>query len=84
MGDLPAEFEPLLRALNESGALFVVVGLALAAFLVWAPQRFGSGTPWWLYAGAILGGMAVTAVAACWAPALRAARVDPAITLRGE
>jgi 4-amino-4-deoxy-L-arabinose transferase-like glycosyltransferase len=43
-------------------ALFVVVGVALAGFLAWAPQRFGSGTPWWLYAGAALGGITVVAV----------------------
>ena len=49
-------------AQQVSLALFVVVGLALVAFLVWAPQRFGNGTPWWLYAGAVLGGMTVTAV----------------------
>jgi putative ABC transport system permease protein len=34
--------------------------------------------------GIVAFGMAATAVAACSTPALRAARVDPAITLRGE
>ena len=42
--------------------LFVLVGIALAGFLAWAPQRFGSGSPWGLYAGAALGGIAVLAV----------------------
>lgn len=34
--------------------------------------------------GAVAFGMVATALAACGAPALRAARVDPAVTLRGE
>jgi predicted permease len=34
--------------------------------------------------GAVAFGMAATALAACCAPALRAARVDPAVALRGE
>ena len=42
--------------------LFVLVGLAFAGFLVWAPQRFGTGSPWWLYAVATLGGLAVLSV----------------------
>ena len=37
------------------------MGLALAAFLAWAPQRFGNGTPWWLYGGAAAGAIAVLA-----------------------
>jgi 4-amino-4-deoxy-L-arabinose transferase-like glycosyltransferase len=49
-------------AQNLSLLLFVAVGLALAAFLVLAPGRFGSGAPWWLYAAAALGGIAVLAV----------------------
>ena len=43
-------------------ALFVLVGFALAAFLAWAPQRFGAGTPWWLYGVLGLGAVAVLAV----------------------
>jgi ABC-type lipoprotein release transport system permease subunit len=34
--------------------------------------------------GAVAIGMAATALAACCAPALRAARVDPAVALRAE
>jgi 4-amino-4-deoxy-L-arabinose transferase-like glycosyltransferase len=43
-------------------ALFVLVGLALTASLAWAPQRFGMGTPVWLFAAAGLGALSVTAV----------------------
>jgi 4-amino-4-deoxy-L-arabinose transferase-like glycosyltransferase len=41
--------------------LFVVFGLLLAGFVAWAPQRFGAGAPWWLYA------VDVSAVAAIFA-----------------
>ena len=43
-------------------ALFVSVGLVLAAFLALAPMRFGAGTPWWLYRAVGLGIAAVLAV----------------------
>ena len=46
---------------HVSLALYVVVGLALAVFVAWTPQRFGTGSPWWLYAAAGLGGLAVLA-----------------------
>ena len=42
--------------------LFTIAGLTLAGFVAWAPQRFGGGSPWWLYATAALGGIAVLAV----------------------
>jgi 4-amino-4-deoxy-L-arabinose transferase-like glycosyltransferase len=48
-------------ARHVSLALYVLVGLALAVFVVWAPQRFGTGSPWWLYPAAGLGGLAVLA-----------------------
>jgi 4-amino-4-deoxy-L-arabinose transferase-like glycosyltransferase len=35
-------------------ALFTLVGLAFAAFLVYAPKRFGDGPPVWLYGGAVV------------------------------
>jgi hypothetical protein len=41
---------------------FVLVGLAFAGFLAWAPQRFGAGSPWWLYVVASLSGLAVLSV----------------------
>jgi 4-amino-4-deoxy-L-arabinose transferase-like glycosyltransferase len=42
--------------------LFVLVGLAIAGALAWAPQRFGAGAPWWVYVAAGLGGLSVVAV----------------------
>jgi 4-amino-4-deoxy-L-arabinose transferase-like glycosyltransferase len=42
--------------------LFLTVGLAFAAFLAWAPQRFGMGSPWWLFAVAAMGGLMVLSV----------------------
>jgi len=49
-------------AQNVALALFVAVGFALAAFLVLAPGRFGSGAPWWLYPVAALAMIAIIAV----------------------
>ena len=47
--------------------LFAVVGLLLAGFVAWAPQRFGPGAPWWLYAVDACGVAAIfIAVAAMW------------------
>ncbi len=49
-------------ARHVSLSLYVLVGLALAVFVVWTPQRFGTGSPWWLYATVGLGVLAVLAV----------------------
>lgn len=35
-------------------ALYAIVGVSLAVFLVVAPSRFGGGTPWWAYICAAL------------------------------
>ena len=48
-------------ARHVSLALYVLVGLALAVFVVWTPQRFGAGSPWWLTGAAGLGVVAVLA-----------------------
>jgi 4-amino-4-deoxy-L-arabinose transferase-like glycosyltransferase len=42
-------------------AAFVGVGLALAAFFVLAPERLGDGSPWWLYAQALLAAVLIGA-----------------------
>ena len=42
--------------------LFVLVGLTLAVFLAWAPQRYGTAVPWWLYPALALGVIPLVAV----------------------
>jgi 4-amino-4-deoxy-L-arabinose transferase-like glycosyltransferase len=42
--------------------LFTLVGLVFAGFLAWAPQRFGPGTPWWLYGVAGIAALMVLSV----------------------
>jgi 4-amino-4-deoxy-L-arabinose transferase-like glycosyltransferase len=56
-----ADSRTLRIARGVALGLFVLVGLVLAVFLAWAPQRFGSGAPWWLYAADALGVLAVLA-----------------------
>jgi len=55
--------ETIVERLTRYASLifFVAVGLALAGFLAYAPERFGSGSPWWLYAGAAVGAVAIAA-----------------------
>lgn len=63
----------LLGALGAAGALALL-----------RSQLFGLGTQWPLVWGAALATVALAALAAGWLPARRAARVDPATTLRGD
>ena len=60
-------------------ALFVLVGVALAGFLAFAPSRFGVGSPWWLYAAVAFGIAAVLAVV----PAILARRFTAAAAMAG-
>jgi 4-amino-4-deoxy-L-arabinose transferase-like glycosyltransferase len=47
-----------------SFVFYALAAIALAAFLVWAPQRFGNAAPWWLYAAAAFGALvALSAIA---------------------
>src|SRR4029077_3410558 len=48
-------------ARHVSLALYVMVGLALAVVVALTPQRFGTGSPWWLIFAACLSGLAVLA-----------------------
>lgn len=48
-------------------ALFALVALMLAGFVAWAPQRFGPGAPWWLYAADAGAAAAIfAAIARAW------------------
>jgi putative ABC transport system permease protein len=72
------------------GGLLLVIGLALGVAGAVAGMRLIRGMlfgvtpydPTTLIAVALL--MAAVGIAACWLPALRAARIDPAITMRGQ
>ena len=66
-------------AVAVSLLLFVAAGIALASFTAIAPVRFGSGSPWWLIAGASGG---IAAVIAVIPPALRG-RPDIALARGG-
>jgi ABC-type antimicrobial peptide transport system permease subunit len=72
------------------GGLLLAIGLALGVGGAVAGMRLIRGllfgvTP---YDPVTLAGVAVVmaavGIAACWLPALRAARIDPAITMRGQ
>jgi len=64
-----AHAESCARRIAQHAAvvLFLLFGLVLAGFVAWAPQRFGPGAPWWLYAADACGVAAIfAAVAAIW------------------
>lgn len=80
----------LVRLVVEEGLIRVGLGSGIAVAFVSLCARFGfsglltlsASDPWlWL---AVLSAVAVTAAAACYLPARRAARVDPMVTLRCE
>ena len=65
--DTGAESRGLRAAQRVAAVLFLLVGLALAGFLAWAPQRFGPGAPWWLYAADAFAVVAfLAAIPAVW------------------
>ncbi len=87
---LGAERGVVLRLVIGEGARLaaagIVIGIAGAFALsrVMASMLYGiSGTDPLTYA-ALAAGLGAVALAACWMPARRAVRVDPAVALRAE
>jgi putative ABC transport system permease protein len=75
--------------LMEGGVLLVVglvlgVGGAVIAARLIRGLLFGVTPHDPITLGAVAVTMAAVGIAACWLPALRAARIDPAITMRGQ
>ena len=78
------------RMILGEGGMLLAIGLALGV----AGAFFGAGVMRGLLFGVaphdpvtfvgVALGMAVIGVVACWIPALRAARIDPAITMRSS
>jgi ABC-type antimicrobial peptide transport system permease subunit len=72
------------------GGFLLGLGLLLGVFGAIAATRFIQGLlfgvaphdPATLGSVAVM--MAIVGLIACWLPALRAARIDPAITMRGQ
>jgi len=54
-----ARWERIAR--HVSLALFLIVGLAFAAFIAIAPEYWGSGSPWFLYVGGAIAAIAAVA-----------------------
>jgi ABC-type antimicrobial peptide transport system permease subunit len=87
LGAAPRELRALvLRQGGRLMAVGLVLGLAgaLAAMLLLRSLLYGvSERDAWAYAGAIVVAI-VTTLLACWLPASRAARTEPAVALREE
>ena len=87
---LGADSGRVQRMVLLEGGLLLFIGLTLGVGGAVAGMRMIRGLlfgvtpydPTTLIAVAVL--MAAVGVAACWLPALRAARIDPAITMRGQ
>jgi 4-amino-4-deoxy-L-arabinose transferase-like glycosyltransferase len=56
----PSKAERIGEAISLG--LFVLVGLAFAGFLAWVPNRFGMGSPWWLYGISGIAGLLIVSV----------------------
>jgi len=87
---LGADRRSILRMVLAGGLRIAAAGLtlgvlgALALTRVLAGLLFGIGARDPLTFVAVPAALLVVALAACWIPARRAMRVDPAITLRGD
>jgi ABC-type antimicrobial peptide transport system permease subunit len=87
---LGASSRDILALVLRQGLVLAAVGVALGLVLAWAASRSLAALLFELppldpvtYASVVALLLAVSAVA-CWGPAWRAARLDPAITLRAE
>lgn len=78
------------RMVLREGALILVIGLVIGmvgGFVVGDLMRgllFGVAPHDPVTISAVAAGMALVGLVACWIPALRAARIDPAITMRAS
>jgi len=87
---LGADRRSILRMVLAGGLRIAAVGLALGVLGALALTRvlagllFGIGARDPLTFVAVPAALLVVALAACWIPARRAMRVDPAVTLRGD
>jgi ABC-type antimicrobial peptide transport system permease subunit len=87
---LGASAADVLQMVLRSGMTLAAIGLAigipaaLAVMQFMSSMLFGVGPRDPFSLGLAAGLLAVVALVACWIPARRAARVDPAIALRYE
>jgi len=91
---LGARLGDVMRSVLREGMVLVAWGLALGLLAAWGLTRLLSTLlsgllyevpatdPWTWLGGAVL--LALVALLACWLPARRAARVDPATALRWD
>ncbi len=87
---LGATAAQLLHLVARQGARLLGLGFSLGALITWAVVRLlqnhwaempAPNLMAWIGGGLVL---ALAAMAACWLPARRAARVDPVVALRAE
>jgi putative ABC transport system permease protein len=85
---LGADSGRVQRMILGEGTLLLAIGLVLGVFGAFGAARamqgllFGVAPHDPMTFGAVAFVMAAIGVGACWIPALRAARIDPAITMR--
>jgi len=87
---LGARSANVLREVLAQGLRLIAIGVALGVPLAWAFARLLSARLYHIGAfdlptlAAVAATLGAIGIAACWLPALRAARVDPVVALRDE